>query len=191
MATSCTQDRDDDDDDNDDDGDDDDDDDQVHSTSLLIALLGSAQTGRLTGLHEWMLAEISVPRQRAHTTIPTYAEEIMSACSLFRLNFQGKMQEVLEHSRQLVLFLYLRSAILRNQVESSKRRLGQVRRFSLNHLDRHDAQAPDVDFSPIFLACHHLGRHPVRRSNHSCPLILRFVNLSAEAEIRQLDITIL
>ena len=49
----------------------------------------------------------------------THMKEVMSTCSLLWLHFQGKIQEVLEHSRQVVLIFDLWCAVFGNKIECS------------------------------------------------------------------------
>ena len=44
-------------------------------------------------------------------------------------------------------------------------------RFSVDHLDDHDAEGPDVDGRTIRLARNELGRHPVRGAYQTAPPI--------------------
>ena len=59
----------------------------------------------------------------------------------------------------------------------------QVRWFSLNHLDGHDPQGPDVDLRTVLLSGDHFGGHPVRGTHHCGPLGLLWGNLGTEPKI--------
>lgn len=61
-----------------------------------------------------------------------------------------------------------------------------VRRFPVNHLQRHNPQRPDVDFVAILDGLvHHLWRHPVRRADHGPTGAFPGAKLGAEAEVGQ------
>src|ERR1700753_3401218 len=75
------------------------------------------------------------------------------------------------------------------QVQSSYWCLGKIRWLALDHLNRHDAQTPDVDFAPIFLSSHNFRGHPVWRSHHGCSFVVRVINLCAKAKIREFDVS--
>jgi hypothetical protein len=51
-----------------------------------------------------------------------------------------------------------------------ERRILEVRRLALGHLDGGDAQAPDVDAEAVVEPADELRRHPVRRPHHRVPL---------------------
>lgn len=59
----------------------------------------------------------------------------------------------------------------------------QVRRFSLNHLYRHDAQRPDIHLWAVSLPGHHLRCHPVGRAHHRAALVLLRSDLGTESKV--------
>lgn len=93
------------------------------------------------------------------------------------------MQEVAEYVREIVFIFNRGCAVRSNEVESPQGRLGQIWRLSLNHLDGHDAQTPDVDLPAVILTGDDLGCHPVWRSDHCITLIVRIINLRTEAKV--------
>jgi len=107
----------------------------------------------------------------------------MRARPLLRVHLEGKVQEIPKHGRQLLLVLDLRRAVGGDQPQGAQRRLGQVRRLALDHLDGHDAQRPNVHLAAVLLARHHLGRHPIRRAHHGGTLVLRLVDGRTEAKV--------
>ena len=46
--------------------------------------------------------------------------------------------------------------VLGDEPQGSQRRLAHVGRLPVNHLDGHDAQAPDVHLFPVLLLVHNL-----------------------------------
>ena len=121
----------------------------------------------------------------------TYLEQIMRTRPLIRLDLQRQPQEIAKRRTLLLLALEMRRPVRGDQVQRAQRALRQIRRLTFHHLDGHDAQRPDVDFAAVFLARHHLGRHPVRRAHHRRPLALALAQFRAEAEIRELDVPFL
>lgn len=89
-----------------------------------------------------------------------------------------------------MLFFDSGRAVRCDQIKRAQWRLGQVWWLALDHLNGHDAQTPDVDFTAVLLACHDLGSHPVGCADHGCALHVGLVDLSAESEISELDITV-
>lgn len=96
----------------------------------------------------------------------------------------------------------------RNQIERPQRVLVQVGRLTLDHLDRHDAERPDVDLCRLILVSLAGGSlcvivtaylwsvllpvddfrgHPVRRAHHRGSFRLLGGDLRAEAKVGQLD----
>lgn len=107
----------------------------------------------------------------------------MGAGSLLWIYLERKREEIFEDLREGVLLFDLRCTVGSDQPQRSKRRLGQVGRFALDHLDGHDAQRPDIYFAAVLLACDHLGCHPIWSTDHCCSLVLRFVDGGAETKI--------
>lgn len=118
----------------------------------------------------------------------SYLQQIMRTCALLWVHLECKVQEIAENRGQVVLLLDRWSAVGRDQIERAQWRFGQVGWLALDHLDRHDSQAPDVDFAAVFLACDDFRCHPVRRANHGSALHVRFVDLCAEAKIGEFDV---
>src|SRR5258708_40008053 len=58
-----------------------------------------------------------------------------------------------------------------------------IRWLLLAHLDRHDAERPDVDLRFILFLLHNFGRHPVWGAYHRCALGLLIGQLSAKAKV--------
>jgi len=117
-------------------------------------------------------------------------QHLVGRRSLLDVHFEAFVKEVLEDGGQLVPLLDLRFAIGGDQVERPQGILVEIRRLSLNHLDGHDPERPDVNFGSVVLSGDHLRGHPVRRPNHCCPLVLLRRDLSTEAEVCQLDLAI-
>lgn len=113
----------------------------------------------------------------------------MGACSLLRFDLQSEMKEVSEDGRQRMLVLDTWCSVLSDQVQGSQRRLGEIRRFSFDHFDCHDAQAPDVDLSTIFFPRNHFRSHPIWSSHHRSALVVGVVDLCTEAKVGQLDVS--
>ena len=82
-----------------------------------------------------------------------------------------------------MLVLDLRRSVRGDQIQSTKRRFCKVGRLPLNHLDCHDAKAPDVDFPTILFPGHNFGRHPIRSSYHGSSFVVRLIDLRTEAKI--------
>lgn len=64
----------------------------------------------------------------------------MSAGSLLGVDLEREVQEIPKHRGQVLLVLDLRRAIGRDEPKGSERRFGQVWRFTLEHLDRHNTE---------------------------------------------------
>lgn len=117
-----------------------------------------------------------------------YLQQIVRTCALLGVHLQCEVEEVAEDRCQVVLLLDCRCAVGRDQIERAQWRLGQVGWLALDHLNGHDAQAPNVDLAAVLLARDNFGCHPVRRADHGGALHVRFVDLRAEAEIGELDV---
>lgn len=104
------------------------------------------------------------------------------------IDAQADAQKALEFLAQLLRLLEPGRAVGGDEVQRLERLLVQVRRLRLNHLNRHDAERPNVDFAAVFLLLDHLGRHPVRCADHGCAFGALFRQLGAEAEIGDFDI---
>jgi hypothetical protein len=107
----------------------------------------------------------------------------VSTSSLIRVDLEREGQEVAEHWRQGMLFLDRGCSVGCDQPERTQRAFIQVWRLSLNHLDSHDTQRPDVNLSAIFLSRNNLGSHPIRGAYHGGTLVVALVDLSAKSEI--------
>jgi hypothetical protein len=110
-------------------------------------------------------------------------EQIMCTSPLLRIDLESKGQEVLEDLTERLFILDFWSAIGSDQVQSSERRLGEIRGFALDHLDGHDTEGPDVDLAAVVLAGDDFRSHPVWSTNHGGALGLAVVDLGAETEI--------
>jgi hypothetical protein len=82
------------------------------------------------------------------------------------IHLQSLVQEVLEFWRKFLPVWNLRSTRRRDQVESPQRRLLQVRRLSVNHLDRHYPQRPNVHLRSVLLTRHHLHNQTQENEHH-------------------------
>jgi len=82
-----------------------------------------------------------------------------------------------------MLLLDLRCAIGCDEPKSTQRTLVEVWWFSLNHLNGHDAQRPNIDLATVLFAGDNLWCHPVWRSYHGRTLVVVLVDLSAEPKI--------
>lgn len=97
-------------------------------------------------------------------------------------------QKSLQILTQLLRVLKSRRSIRRNQIQRLKWLLIKIRRLSLNHLNSHDSQGPDIDLWAVFFLLDDFRRHPVGCSDHSCALGFRFGELGAEAEVGDFDV---
>jgi len=59
----------------------------------------------------------------------------------------------------------------------------KVWRFSFDHFDGHDSQAPDIDFGPVGFLGDYLRSHPIWCPDHSCSPRSGVVDLSTEAKV--------
>src|SRR5690348_2972870 len=129
------------------------------------------------------LAFLLYKRVDAGKKTTTYPQKIMSARPLLRVDLERKVQKVAEDGRHLLLVLDLWRAVRSDQPQGAQRRLGQVGWLALNHLDGHDAQRPNVHFAAVLLPRNHLRRHPIRRADHCCTLVLRLVDGRTEPKV--------
>lgn len=97
-------------------------------------------------------------------------------------------QKRLQILTQLLRVLKSWGPIRRNQIQGLKWLLIEVRRLSLNHLNSHDSQRPDIDLGTVFLLLDDFRCHPVGSSDHGCALGFRFGELGAEAEVGDFDV---
>lgn len=118
------------------------------------------------------------------------AQHLVCVRPLVHVYLQTLVQKVLENDGQLVPILDDRFAVCGNEIEGAQRVLVEIWRLSLNHLDGHDPQRPDVHLGPIVLSCHHLRRHPVGRADHGGPLVLLGADLGAKAKVSELDVAV-
>jgi len=118
-----------------------------------------------------------------------YLEQIVSTSTLLWVDLEGKVEEVAEDGRQLVLILDLRCSICSNEPQRSQWAFRQVWWFAFDHLNRHDTERPDIDLATILLASDDFWSHPVWSADHGSALHVGFVYLSAEAEIGQFDVS--
>lgn len=109
---------------------------------------------------------------------------------LLRIDLEREPQKVLEHRRQDVLFLDRRRAIGSNQKQRPQRRLREIRGLAFNHLNSHDTQTPDINLAAVLFARDDFGCHPVRGADHGGAFHLGLVDLGAEAEVGELDMTV-
>lgn len=82
-----------------------------------------------------------------------------------------------------MLLFNLGRAVGSDEPQGTQRTLVEVWGLSLNHLNGHDAQGPDVDLAAIFFTGNNLWCHPVGRSDHGRALVVVLVDLRAEAKI--------
>lgn len=99
---------------------------------------------------------------------------------------QGALEEVLELGRPLGVVLQRRARLRRDEQQRTQRRLVQVWRLSLSHLNGRDSQAPHVYLCVIFQASDELRRHPIRRSYDGAPLVLLLRQAYCKAEVGNL-----
>lgn len=93
------------------------------------------------------------------------------------------MEEVAENVRQVMFIFDGRGAVRGDQIKCSERRFCKVWRFTLDHLNGHDTQTPDVDLAAILLASDYFRCHPVGCADHGVPLVVCVVDLGAEAKV--------
>jgi len=115
--------------------------------------------------------------------------ELLSSSTTLDVDAETDTQESLEFLRQLLRFLESRGTIGGDQVERLQRLFVQVRRFTFDHFDCHDAEGPDVDFRAVFFLLDDLRRHPVGCTDHGGTLGTLLCQLGAEAKIGNLDIS--
>lgn len=65
----------------------------------------------------------------------------------------------------------------------SQRVLIEVGGLSLDHLDGHDPQRPDIHFGPVCFPRHHFRCHPVRGPHHGAAFALLRSDLGTEAKV--------
>ena len=129
------------------------------------------------------LDERSQSRQRLRLRQEGVSEEVCRRWSLVGIDLERDGEEIAEHDRELLRVIDRRRAVRRDQVQGTERLLVEVWRFAFDHLDRHDAERPNVDFGSVLLAGDDLGRHPVRRTDHRCSLRVVALDLSAEPKV--------
>ena len=117
-------------------------------------------------------------------------QHLVGCRPLLHVHFEAFVEEVLEDGGQLVPLLDLRLPVGGDQVERPQGVLVEIRRLSLDHLDGHDPERPDVHFGSVVLSGDHLRSHPVGRPNHSRPLVLLRGDLGTEAKVCQLDLAV-
>src|SRR2546423_11374666 len=125
-------------------------------------------------------------RQTGQTTTILHKlmpQELLGARPTLDVDTQADAQESLEFSGELAGVLQPRRAIGGNQEESFERLFVEIGRLRLDHLDRHDAERPYVDFRSVLLLFHHLGGHPIWRADHRGALVLRFRQFGAKAKV--------
>ena len=79
-------------------------------------------------------------------------QEFSGGGPLFGLRLETAVEKVLQLLRELALILDVGLAVGGDEVECAERRLVQVGRLALNHLDHHDAQRPDVHLVAVVLS---------------------------------------
>ena len=70
---------------------------------------------------------------------------------LRNVHLEAAVEEVLQLRRVVADVLHLRLAVGGDQVEGAQGRLVEVRRLAADHLDHHDAEAPDVNLVAVGL----------------------------------------
>lgn len=83
--------------------------------------------------------------------------------------------------KKIIIFIY---------VVYPERILVQVWRLTLNHLDGHDTETPNVDLGTVLFARDDLGSHPVRGSDHGRSLCGGLAQLSAKTKVGELDASV-
>lgn len=131
--------------------------------------------------------EFTQTRQRASMLQKLMSSKFFRCCSRLDVYAQTDTQECLQFFAQLLGLFQSRRAVCRNEIQRFQRLFVQVRRLRLNHLNRHDAKRPDIDFGAILLLLDDLGSHPIWRADHGSTLRSLFRELGAEAKIRNLD----
>eukprot|EP00047_Mylnosiga_fluctuans_P001701 m.221524 g.221524 ORF g.221524 m.221524 type:complete len:498 (+) comp10604_c0_seq1:1523-3016(+) len=147
---------------------------------LRAALLGEGLLGRLDQRHD--------RGQRRRLAQEGVLQELGCARAAVDVHLQALVQEILEDVGKILRVLQLGRAVGGNQIQRAEGILVEVRRLALDHLDRHDAQRPDVDLRAVLLPRDDLGGHPVRRAHHGGPLRRLRRQLRAEPEVGELDI---
>lgn len=113
----------------------------------------------------------------------TYLEQVMRRSSLLRIHLQSKVQEITEDGRQVVLVFDGRRAVGGDQIQGPQGRFRKIRRLTLDHLDGHDTQTPDINLTAILLSSNDFRGHPIRCTDHGVSLIVRVIDLGTETEI--------
>ena len=65
-----------------------------------------------------------------------------------------------------------------------------VGRVPLRHLHENNSETPDVHAGVVFVSQNQLGSHPVGSPDYSVPLLILENQLSGEAKVGQLDLSI-
>lgn len=102
----------------------------------------------------------------------TNLQQVVSRRSLLGVDLEGQVEEVAEDVRQVVLIFDGRGTVRSDQIECSERRFRQIWGLTLDHLNGHNTQTPDVDLATVLLAGDYLRRHPVWCANHGVPLVM-------------------
>lgn len=126
------------------------------------------------------------PKKEKKTAIraPPHLQQLSRTRPLIRIHLQTLGQIIRKHIGQILGVGNLGSAIGRNQIQRLERILVQIRRFTFNHLNSHNAQTPNVHFGSVFLPCDNFRSHPVRGTNHSCTFgICRIGDLCTETKV--------
>jgi hypothetical protein len=112
----------------------------------------------------------------------THRQQLRCIGPFFGVDLQRLRKVVPERRAKRLRICDLRCAIGRNEVKRLERVLVKVWRLALDHLDRHNTQAPDVDLRAVLLTGDDFGCHPVWRTHHRGAL--RAVGyLCAETEV--------
>ena len=110
-------------------------------------------------------------------------QNFLSSGPILDVDSQALAQENLELTAELVGIFESRCTIGGDQEEGFERLFIEVRGLGLDHLDRHDAEGPHINFAAVLFLLDDFGGHPVRCTNHSGALGFLVGELGAETKI--------
>lgn len=119
-----------------------------------------------------MVALLSTSTSRHLPTKSLKSDEIASGCFSLGVPFVAIKYRAYW---KIVSLPAVRHRNWKKRVSDLKWLLVEVRGFSLNHLDGHNTQAPDIHLRAIVFLLDDFGGHPVRGAHHrgSLPAVLR------------------
>lgn len=125
-------------------------------------------------------------------------QHLVGGASLAGVELQTALQEVEELWGPLVGVVYggrgggvdhqQRLRLILTPGAHAERGLAVVGRLAVGHLQRGDAQRPDVHAAVVGRAADELGRHPEGRAHHGLAAVLLLREPHGEAEVGELDL---